>query len=102
MPNKKLRSVSTPAAPITRPKVQLPPHSWIVNRWSEFAPHVAPNTTAAAKHLVRCYRNELVAAGALARLGRELVMFGGPYAVWLAKRTALVEGYKMPMNVQNQ
>jgi hypothetical protein len=86
------------AAPQSRLKAALPPHSWVLNRWSECAAHVAPNTTPAAKHLVRCYRDELVAAGALARLGRELVIFGGPYAAWLAKRTKLVDGYLIKPN----
>lgn len=91
--------------PLTRPKsirqpasVQAAPHSWLLNEWTEVAPHVAPNKTEAAKHLVRFHRDELIAAGAIARFGRELVVLGGPYTAWMRRRTALVADYQLPMN----
>ena len=81
-----------------KPRADVCPHSWLVSRWSECASGVAPNSTRSAKHMVRCHRDELVAAGALTRLGRELVILGGPYSAWLAKRAAMVEGYELKMN----
>jgi hypothetical protein len=87
-------------APSRAVKADVAPHSWLVSKWTECAPHVAPNTTASAKHMVRCHQDELVAAGALTRLGRDLVILGGPYSAWLAKRKDRVAGYELKMNAK--
>jgi hypothetical protein len=43
--------------------------------------------------LCRAYRDELLAAGALTRVGRELVVLGARYARWLESRACEVPGY---------
>jgi hypothetical protein len=65
---------------------------------TQHAPHVFPNTTQAARYVVRFHRAELIAAGALVRVGRELCILGGPYAKWLVRKARLVASYTVPMN----
>lgn len=78
---KKAKLKPVPAKPVVKEGL---PHSWYVRDWEKVAPHVAPNTLTAAKHLVRSNRDALVDAGALGRIGRELVIYGPPYSAWLA------------------
>jgi hypothetical protein len=59
---------------------------------------VFPNTSEAAHYVVRFHRAELIAAGALVRVGRRLCVLGGPYASWLIKKAKLVTEYTVPMN----
>jgi hypothetical protein len=90
-----------PAAPSKAIRADVAPHSWYVSRWTEHAPGVVPNTTAAARHLVRCHRDELTAAGALTRVGRELVIMGAPYSAWLVKQRGRVADYELKMNAKH-
>lgn len=77
------------------PKATNAPQSWDVNNWSgEDFPH----SSARAKHLIRQHRDELVNAGALVRIGRTLVVLGGPYRDWLAKHADRVADYVIPPN----
>ena len=71
------------------------PESWDVKEWS---PTDFPHSAARAKHLIRQYRDELVEAGALVRIGRCLVIIGAPYRDWLGKHTHGVAGYMIPPN----
>lgn len=66
------------------------PHSWDIEHWPE---SVYPHSEGRARYLLRAYRDELLAAGALTRVGRELVVLGARYARWLERRTAEVPGY---------
>lgn len=74
------------------------PHSWPANQWTDKAPAVYPGDTDKGKYLIRTHKTELVEAGALARIGRELIVFGGPYVKWLARKSARVHGYDIAPN----
>ncbi len=71
------------------------PHSWPINSWP---PGVYPNTTTSGRYLVRAHRDELIAAGALSRVGRELVVLGAGYGVFLARQAERVADYACPAN----
>jgi hypothetical protein len=71
------------------------PHSWPVSDWPA---HVYPNDAGRGRYLTRANRDDLVAAGALARVGRELVVIGDRYARWLQKRSADVPGFEIAPN----
>ncbi len=96
----KAQSITTKPPPVF-PKDYLPaPFGWPVSKWTEIARHVPPCSTEAGKHLCRVRRDELIAAGALVRVGRELTIMGGPYARWLqseAHRKA-VNNYQIAAN----
>lgn len=67
------------------------PHSWPVSDW----PHdIYPNRANTAKYIVRAYRDELLAVGALTRVGRQLVVLGEGYGRFLARHTQRVPGYE--------
>jgi len=59
---------------------RLAPHSWDMEHWPS---HVWPHDKSRAWYIVRALRNELIAAGAMCRVGRELVFLGAAYAGWL-------------------
>ena len=61
------------------------PHSWDLEHWPA---HVYPHATNRARWLLRAYRQQLIAAGALSRVGREIVVLGRQYARWLEHRAA--------------
>jgi hypothetical protein len=63
------------------------PHSWCVKNWP---PGVYPGNSSRARNVLRSYRNDLVAEGALTRLGRDLIVIGNGYARFLTKRAARV------------
>jgi hypothetical protein len=71
------------ATPPPKPKAAALPHSWLASEWPA---NVAPNRQGAAKHLIRTHRQELIACGALCRIGRSVTVLGAGYAVFLAKR----------------
>jgi hypothetical protein len=71
------------------------PHSWSLKDWP---PEFYPNDPSKARYLVRANRDELTAAGALVRVGRELVIIGTPYVRWMRKKGAAVPGYECPAN----
>lgn len=75
--------------------ISPPPHSFTYATWPE---GVYPGNGARAKHIVRANRDALVAEGALTRIGREVVVFGGPYCRWLAKQSHRVAEFDMPAN----
>ena len=66
------------------------PHSWDLQHWPQT---VYPHSESRARWLLRAHRKELLAAGALARVGRELVVFGDRYTRWLQAQSANVPGY---------
>jgi hypothetical protein len=71
------------------------PHSWPVSEWPA---NVYPNDAGRGRYITRCHRDDLVAAGALARVGRELVVIGDRYSRWLQKRSADVPGFEIAPN----
>lgn len=75
------------------------PHSWPLSDWPA---SVYPNDSRKARWLVRSNRDELTHAGALARVGRQLVVIGGPYARWLQRKSAAVTGYECAANRETE
>lgn len=71
------------------------PHSWPLIAWPA---DVYPNDTRKARHMLRCYKDELVRAGALVRVGRQLVIIGSKYEAWLQGLSAKVAGFECPAN----
>lgn len=67
------------------------PHSWALDDWPS---HVYPGKSSKAKYICRAHRDELVAAGALVRVGRDLVVMGAPYSAWLSKQASRVNDFK--------
>ena len=49
------------------------PHSWSIETWPA---HVYPGSADRARYFIRTHKDELFAAGALTRPGRELVIIG--------------------------
>jgi hypothetical protein len=80
---------------MSKPKVQPLPHSWLVNDWPAT---VSPGRPNAGKNLVRAHRQELIACGALVRIGRELTIIGEGYAQFLARKAGRVAGYDIAPN----
>jgi hypothetical protein len=75
--------------------VESIPANWEIDRWpKDLFPHDAKR----AKSFVRRHRQELIACGALTRVGRFLVIVGAGYATFIAKGMDRVEGYDTPAN----
>lgn len=66
------------------------PHSWDIEHWPD---HVYPGSPSRGRYVIRAHKDDLIREGALARVGRELIVFGGRYVRWLEKRAASVPGY---------
>jgi len=80
----------------SRPTATLPlPHSWAIEAWPQ---HVYPGSPGKGRYLVRCNRTSLTAAGALTRIGRDLVIIGGPYSAWLASQSSRVDSFTIAPN----
>jgi hypothetical protein len=71
------------------------PHSWAVQDWPA---HVYPHRESKGRYIVRAHKDELVAAGALTRIGRDLVVLGAGYSAWLAKQAHRVDGFAIAPN----
>jgi len=71
------------------------PHSWSIERWPA---DVYPGSPSRARYLVRVHRNALLQAGALARVGRDLIVLGDRYGRWLEKNSSNVPGYAIAAN----
>jgi hypothetical protein len=72
-----------------------PSASWSIDNWP---PETWPNTVERARYVIRAYRASLLTAGALARVGRELIIFGAKYQRWLESHAANVPGYEVAPN----
>jgi hypothetical protein len=75
--------------------LQKIPHSWAVDEWPS---NVYSGRASKARYTLRSHRSELVAAGALVRVGRDLVVMGGAYASWLAQKANRVDGFSIAAN----
>lgn len=71
------------------------PHSWSIETWPT---PVYPHEAKRARYLVRTRRNELMAAGALVRVGRELVVLGDRYSRWLERQASRVPDFEIAPN----
>ncbi len=71
------------------------PHSWSFETWPAT---VYPGTTSRARYVVRAHRDELIREGALARVGKEIIILGDRYARWLQRHTADVPNYQIAAN----
>jgi hypothetical protein len=76
-------------------KVSAVPHSWAVTEWPQ---DIYPHNASKGRYIVRAHRDELVAAGALTRIGRDLVVFGAAYNAWLKKQANKVAGFAIAPN----
>ncbi len=72
--------------------------SWSLRTWQDQAPHVWPGNGELGRTVIRHHKAELHAAGALTRIGRELIIIGAGYQKWLASNAARVTDYDVPMN----
>lgn len=76
-------------------KISATPHSWGLESWpADVYPH-RPNR---ARYLVNSQRDSLMAAGALVRVGRELVVLGDRYTRWLERQASRVPGFEIAPN----
>ena len=71
------------------------PHDWTYETWP---PDVYPYNKARARHMVKANRDKLLAAHALTRIGREIVVLGAGYARWLASNAKRVTEYEIAAN----
>src|ERR1700733_10724729 len=78
-----------------RLSIERPPHSGTFRNWPTA---VYPGDPARGKYVCRAHRTELTQVGALVRIGREIVVMGGPYAAWLARQSKRVEGFLIAPN----
>jgi len=83
------------AAPAKGIAVQAAPQSWDLEHWPV---HVYPHEKGRARYLIRAHKLELVAAGALARIGREFVIIGVPYVRWIQKQVTRAAVYDIAPN----
>ena len=63
------------------------PHDWTIKCWPR---DVYPYDGAKGRHVLRVHQATLLAAGALSRVGREIVVLGAGYSMWLASKTGNV------------
>jgi hypothetical protein len=64
----------------------------------EWPQTVYPHRASRGKYIVRAFRDELIAAGALTRIGRDLVVLGSGYSAWLSKQSSKVAGFAIAPN----
>jgi hypothetical protein len=79
----------------TRSNAMQVPHSWDVEHWP---PEVYPHSGHRARYLIRTYRDELIRAGVMSRVGRELVFLGARFNKWLETRAAYVPDFTIAPN----
>jgi hypothetical protein len=79
------------------PRKTLPevPHSWSIADWP---PSVYPNDSKRGRYLVREHKIDLLASGALSRVGRELVVLGPRYFRWLERQASRVPDFACAAN----
>ena len=71
------------------------PHSWSLPEWPRT---VYPHSASRGRYVVRVFRDELVGAGALVRVGRDLVVMGASYSSWLSRKNSNVAGFEIAPN----
>ena len=73
------------------------PHSWCLTDWPV---GVYPHQPSRARYLVRAHKQELLAQGALCRVGRELVVLGDRYSRWLERQSSRVADFECAANLR--
>jgi hypothetical protein len=86
-------------ANLRSPAATPAPHSWDLEHWPTT---VYPHTPGKGRYLVRSHRTSLVAAGALTRVGRDLVVIGAPFSKWLDSQAKRVAAYEIAPNAKRQ
>ena len=84
---------------MAKQQVDSLPHSWDIMHWPVGVfPRIGEETTdehlSRVRQFVRRHQAELLACGALTRVGRFKVLLGAGYAAFLAKNISRVEGYE--------
>ena len=72
------------------------PHSWPINAWPA---SVFPGSPQRGAYVCRANRQELMNCGAIARVGKTLVIIGSRYERFLELRTADVAGFQIAPNL---
>lgn len=72
------------------------PHSWDIEHWPA---SVYPHTPSKGRYLVRSNRDSLVQAGALTRVGRDLVIIGAQFSRWLSDQAGRVAKFQIAPNI---
>jgi hypothetical protein len=80
-------------------RASVMPPSWNIENWP---PEIWPNTVERGRYVVRAYRDSLLVAGALSRVGRELIILGARYQRWLEKNASNVPGYTIAPNAASE
>lgn len=77
-----------------------PSKSAIVPCWGKktWPPEVWPHNLNRADYLIRTRRAELLAAGAICRVGREIVVIGPRYTRWLERQASRVPDFEIAPN----
>ena len=70
-------------------------HSWSIEGWPA---GVFPGTPQKARYLIRRNYDELLRAGALSRVGKQIVVLGDRYGRWLQLHTCDVPNYQIAPN----
>jgi hypothetical protein len=86
---------AAPSASRKPPAATPLPHSWLFSNWPA---GVAPGGESRGRYLFRVFKRELIAAGAITRIGRQVVFLGAGYARFLESRIGEVDGYEIQMN----
>lgn len=71
------------------------PHSWAIPEWPR---DVYPHSASRGRYITRAFRDELLNAGALVRVGRDLVVMGAGYSSWLTRQSVNVLGFEIAPN----
>jgi hypothetical protein len=90
-------AAEAPKAKAAAPAVTITlPFSWTIKTWP---PGVYPYEGGSkARHLLRVHQDKLMAAGALTRIGHEIVVLGSGYAKWMASNAPRVTEYDVAAN----
>jgi hypothetical protein len=78
---------------MTKPRkhaAQPAPHSWAIESWPS---SVYPGSPGKGRYLIRSNRTALIAAGAISRVGRDLVILGAPFSRFLESQIGRVENF---------
>jgi hypothetical protein len=79
--------MSTAKSSTTKPKrspaASSAPRSWELSTWPA---EIWPHNPKRGQWIGRAYRDELLAAGAMTRIGMKLVFIGAKYESWLERR----------------
>jgi hypothetical protein len=61
---------------------------------------VYPGVVSKGRYVVRAHRTELIAIGALVRIGRGLVVMGAAYSSWLSRQGERVRDFRIAPNIR--